>query len=183
MNIQAFLKKQASKIEKTLVSLLPKENETPRALSQAMRYAVLSGGKRIRPIFTLGACEIVGGKETDVLEAACAFELIHSYSLVHDDLPCMDNDAERRGQPSCHAKFGEVTALLAGDALLTLAFKILSHTHGTKSSLVNSLLKKPHMQGATERPRRRTGRYVAQGSEEATQQMRLFQQTVSPLPQ
>ena len=97
-----------------------------------MRYAVLSGGKRIRPIFTLAACEAVGGRTADALEAACAFELIHSYSLVHDDLPCMDNDAVRRGKPSCHAKFGEVTALLAGDALLTLAFQILSRACGKR---------------------------------------------------
>jgi geranylgeranyl diphosphate synthase type II len=105
---------------------LPKENEHPASLSKAMRYAVLSGGKRIRPIFALAACEAVGGKAVQVMEAACALEFIHSYSLVHDDLPCMDDDAMRRGQPSCHAKFGEVTALLAGDALLTQAFKILS---------------------------------------------------------
>jgi len=102
-------------------------------LNQAMRYAVLSGGKRIRPILTLGACEAVGGKEADVIDAACALELIHNYSLVHDDLPCMDNDALRRGKPSCHAKFDEVTALLAGDALLTLAFKILSRSEPKKS--------------------------------------------------
>ena len=91
-----------------------------------MRYAVLSGGKRIRPIFALAACEAVGGKTASVLDAACALEFIHSYSLVHDDLPCMDNDLVRRGKPSCHAKFGEVTALLAGDALLTRAFGILA---------------------------------------------------------
>ncbi len=134
MNSHTFLKKQARKIETTLFSLLPKENEPPRALSQAMRYAVLSGGKRIRPIFTLSACRAVGGKQTNVIKAACALELIHSYSLVHDDLPCMDNDMVRRGKPSCHAKFGEVTALLAGDALLTLAFKVLSQSGGSKSS-------------------------------------------------
>ena len=134
MDIKASIKKRSIRIEKTLLSVLPKENEYPRALVQAMRYAVLSGGKRIRPIFTLGACEAVGGKETDAIEAACALELIHSYSLVHDDLPCMDNDALRRGKPSCHAKFGEVTALLAGDALLTRAFKVLSHMRNKNSS-------------------------------------------------
>ena len=98
-----------------------------------MRYAVLSGGKRIRPILTLAACEAVGGKESRVFEAACAIELIHNYSLVHDDLPCMDDDAMRRGKPSCHAKFGEVTALLAGDALLTQAFKVLSRVQGSRT--------------------------------------------------
>ncbi len=90
-----------------------------------MRYAVLSGGKRVRPILALEACKAVSGREKYVMPAALALELIHSYSLVHDDLPCMDNDLLRRGKPSCHAKFGEVTALLAGDALLTLAFEVV----------------------------------------------------------
>ena len=129
-----MFKKQTLKIEKRLLSLLPKENEYPQSLNRAMRYAVLSGGKRIRPILMLGACEVVGGNETDVIDAACALEFIHSYSLVHDDLPCMDNDALRRGKPSCHAKFGEVTALLAGDALLTLAFSVLSRMSSRKST-------------------------------------------------
>jgi len=120
------------KIEATLCSLLPNENDSPRVLHQAMRYAVLSGGKRIRPILTLGACQAVSGKQADAMFAACALEMIHSYSLVHDDLPCMDNDMIRRGKPSCHAKFGEVTALLAGDALLTKAFNVLSHKGGSK---------------------------------------------------
>ena len=100
--------------------------ERPKILHEAMRYAVLLGGKRIRPILTLAACEAVGGKEKEAIAAACAIELIHSYSLIHDDLPCMDDDDTRRGMPSCHKKFGETTALLAGDALLTLAFRILA---------------------------------------------------------
>ena len=129
-----YLKKQTVKIEKELSRVLPREKEHPAALSQAMRYAVLSGGKRIRPIFALACCEAVSGREKDVMPAALALELIHSYSLVHDDLPCMDNDLLRRGKPSCHAKFGEVTALLAGDALLTQAFKVLSHSGGAQST-------------------------------------------------
>ncbi|MEK7241330.1 MAG: polyprenyl synthetase family protein, partial [Planctomycetota bacterium] len=116
---------QSKKIEKELSRVLPREKEHPARLSQAMRYAVLSGGKRIRPILALEACRAVGGRPESVMPAALALELIHSYSLVHDDLPCMDNDLSRRGKPSCHVKFGEVTALLAGDALLTLAFEIL----------------------------------------------------------
>ncbi len=98
-----------------------------------MRYAVFSGGKRVRPILALAACEAVGGKEKDVMAAACALELIHNYSLVHDDLPCMDDDDTRRGRPTCHKKFGEMTAVLAGDALLTLAFQILNSTNGAGS--------------------------------------------------
>ena len=126
------VKKRSVRVKKALAACLPRENEHPRELSRAMRYAVLSGGKRIRPIFTLAACEAVGGRETAVLDAACALELIHSYSLVHDDLPCMDNDLMRRGKPSCHAKFGQVTALLAGDALLSLAFHVLARTRGKR---------------------------------------------------
>ena len=125
MTIQNYLNKQSKIIDQALPSFLPKEKDHPTLLSQAMRYAVLSGGKRIRPILALAACEVVGGRVQNALPAACALELIHSYSLVHDDLPCMDKDNTRRGKPSCHVKFGEVTALLAGDALLTLAFGIL----------------------------------------------------------
>ena len=132
MDIQPYLAKQRKKVNRVLLSFLPKENAPPALLSRAMRYAVLSGGKRIRPIFAMAACEAVGGKESQVTEAACSLELIHNYSLVHDDLPCMDDDAVRRGKPSCHAKFGEVTALLAGDALLTQAFKVLTFSNGPK---------------------------------------------------
>jgi geranylgeranyl diphosphate synthase, type II len=126
LKLDQYLKKQSGRVDKALLSFLPKESALPAELSKAMRYAVLSGGKRIRPIFALAACEAVGGKAAQVMDAACALEFIHSYSLVHDDLPCMDNDMTRRGKPSCHAKFGQVTALLAGDALLTLAFHVLS---------------------------------------------------------
>ena len=128
MDLKTYLDRQTQKINRALLTFLPKESERPAALSRAMRYAVLSGGKRIRPIFVLAACEAVGGKETRVMDAACALELIHSYSLVHDDLPCMDDDETRRGKPSCHVKFGEAIALLAGDALLTKAFHILSRS-------------------------------------------------------
>src|SRR3989338_5484330 len=134
MNIQSYFKQQICKIDKALDATLPKANEYPSRLHEAMRYAVLAGGKRIRPIFALAACEAVGGDEKKVLPAACALELIHNYSLIHDDLPCMDDDDTRRGQPACHKQFGEDTALLAGDALLTLAFGILNQTNGSKNS-------------------------------------------------
>ncbi|MCB2024085.1 MAG: polyprenyl synthetase family protein [Ottowia sp.] len=91
-----------------------------------MRYAVLDGGKRLRPLLVLAACEAVGGNSQAALRAACAVELIHAYSLVHDDLPCMDNDVLRRGKPTVHVKFGEAEALLAGDALQALAFELLT---------------------------------------------------------
>lgn len=130
MTIQDYLAKQAKKIDKTLDSILPKESERPQVLHQAMRYSVFSGGKRVRPILVLAACEVVGGNEKKALPAACAIELIHNYSLIHDDLPCMDDDDLRRGQKTCHKQFNEETALLAGDALLTLAFKALSASEG-----------------------------------------------------
>ncbi len=126
MDLEKYFLKKSEKVEAALTRLLPRVTEHPASLSEAMRYAVLSGGKRLRPIFALACCEAVGGKEEEAMAAACALELIHSYSLVHDDLPCMDNDILRRGKPSCHAKFGEVTALLAGDALLTKAFEVLA---------------------------------------------------------
>nr|WP_181956340.1 farnesyl diphosphate synthase [Ramlibacter lithotrophicus] len=100
--------------------------DAPAGLGEAMRYAVLDGGKRLRPLLVLAACEAVGGHAEAGLRAACAVELIHAYSLVHDDMPCMDNDVLRRGKPTVHVKFGEAQALLAGDALQALAFELLA---------------------------------------------------------
>jgi farnesyl diphosphate synthase len=99
--------------------------DAPAALGESMRYAVLDGGKRLRPLLVLAASEAVNGNPEAALRAACAVELIHAYSLVHDDMPCMDNDVLRRGKPTVHVKFGEAPALLAGDALQALAFELL----------------------------------------------------------
>lgn len=131
LNTQLYLSKQSTKINKALEFYLPKPSEHPVLLHRAIRYAVMSGGKRIRPVLALAACEAVGGDEKKVMPAACAIEFIHNYSLVHDDLPCMDDDDARRGRMSCHKKFGEDTALLAGDALLTLAFKTITSSNGS----------------------------------------------------
>lgn len=100
--------------------------EAPAGLGEAMRYAVLDGGKRLRPLLVLAAAEAVAGHPQAALRAACAVELIHAYSLVHDDMPCMDNDVLRRGKPTVHVKFGQAQALLAGDALQALAFELLA---------------------------------------------------------
>ena len=100
--------------------------DAPERLSDAMRYAVLDGGKRLRPLLVLAACEAVDGNAEAALRAACAVELIHAYSLVHDDMPCMDNDVLRRGKPTVHVQFGEAQALLAGDALQAFAFELLT---------------------------------------------------------
>ncbi len=95
-------------------------------VSEAMKYSLLAGGKRIRPVIALGVCEAMGGDMDMALKFGCALEMIHTYSLIHDDLPCMDNDTLRRGKPTCHVKFGEAYALLAGDALLTYAFEYIT---------------------------------------------------------
>ncbi len=102
------------------------DGAAPGELVEAMRYAVLGGGKRLRPVLALAACEAICGDAERALGVACALELIHAYALVHDDLPCLDDDAERRGQPTVHVRFGEARAVLAGDALLTEAFRVLS---------------------------------------------------------
>lgn len=125
--LESYLKDKIALIHRGLERLLPKGAVDPPPVHQAMRYAVFGGGKRIRPILTLAVSEALGGREEDGLIPACAIEMIHSYSLIHDDLPCMDNADMRRGRPSCHKKFGEAIALLAGDGLLTLAFQVLSN--------------------------------------------------------
>ena len=123
-NFEAYRQTCTARIELFLTRLLPGENSLP--LFEAMRYAVLNGGKRLRPLFVYATGQTLGCSP-DCLDApAAAIELIHCYSLIHDDLPAMDNDDLRRGKPTCHKAFGEATAILAGDALLTLAFKILS---------------------------------------------------------
>ncbi len=113
-------------INRGLEAAVAPANGTPRQLREAIAYCLLSGGKRFRPLLTLGGCEAVGGTPQRALPVACAVELIHAYSLVHDDLPAMDNADERRGQPSCHRKYNEATAILVGDALLTYAFERLA---------------------------------------------------------
>ena len=113
-------------IEKTLDELLPPENLSPVELHQAMRYAVLNGGKRIRPLLVFATGMLFGAKPAVMARAASAVEMIHAYSLIHDDMPCMDNDVLRRGKPTVHVRFGEATALLAGDALQAQAFIVLS---------------------------------------------------------
>ncbi|MBI5276201.1 MAG: polyprenyl synthetase family protein [Burkholderiales bacterium] len=112
------------RVEQALSQWVPAD--APAGLGEAMRYAVLDGGKRLRPLLALAAAESVGGHEEAALRAACAVELIHAYSLVHDDMPCMDDDVLRRGKPTVHVKFGEAQALLAGDALQALAFELLA---------------------------------------------------------
>ena len=113
-------------IEGRLYSIFPREDTPAGKVVRAAGYSLKAGGKRIRPILVLAFCEMCGGEPKKALDAACAVEYMHTYSLIHDDLPCMDNDDMRRGKPSCHASFGEATALLAGDALAILPFEAIS---------------------------------------------------------
>jgi farnesyl diphosphate synthase len=115
-------------VERALEAWVP--GDAPAGLGEAMRYGVLDGGKRLRPLLVLAACRAVGGDRDAALRAAVAVELIHAYSLVHDDMPCMDNDVLRRGKPTVHVKYGEAQAMLAGDAMQALAFEVLTPTPG-----------------------------------------------------
>ena len=116
-----------ARAEATLARLLPPAEAIPARLHQAMRYACLGGGKRVRPLLAFAAGELTGAAPQKLEIAACAVEMIHAYSLVHDDLPCMDDDVLRRGRPTCHVEYDEPTALLVGDSLQTLAFELLTH--------------------------------------------------------
>lgn len=122
-NLSEYLKTSADYVNSNLKKFLPKDNSV---ISKAMRYSVMAGGKRLRPVFVILGAEIFGLKKEKVIAAACAVEYIHTYSLIHDDLPAMDNDDLRRGKPTSHKKFGEAAAILAGDALLTESFNLLA---------------------------------------------------------
>ena len=126
MNFKEQMTEYIELVNKQLEEYVPKKNNLQNSIYEAMRYSLLAGGKRIRPVLSLGVCDMLGGDIREALPFACALECIHTYSLIHDDLPCMDNDDLRRGRPTNHKVFGEATALLAGDSLLNLAFEIMS---------------------------------------------------------
>ena len=139
--LSLYLKKQRALAESALKRSVPAASARPSTIHQAMRYSLLAAGKRLRPILTLAAAEVCG--RTDVkptLPAACAVELIHTYSLIHDDLPCMDDDNMRRGMPTCHKVFGDGVAVLAGDALLTRAFGLLATLQPPKRYLLSQII-------------------------------------------
>jgi geranylgeranyl diphosphate synthase type II len=128
MTLPAFFEENRLAVDAALERLLPSETTQPNSIHQAMRYSVFAGGKRVRPMLCLEAARMFNADVTAALHPACAIEFIHTYSLIHDDLPSLDNDDLRRGKPTCHKKFGEATAILAGDALLTLAFETIAAT-------------------------------------------------------
>jgi len=126
MDLKRYLQEKKELVDLALEEYLPKKEETPASLYEAMRYSLFAGGKRIRPILSMAAFDAVGGRGNEILPFACALEMIHAYSLIHDDLPAIDNDDFRRGKLTSHKVFGEAIAILAGDALLTEAFHVMA---------------------------------------------------------
>jgi geranylgeranyl diphosphate synthase type II len=142
MTLADYLARQQLRVDEALRRWVPSETTPPESIHKAMRYSLFAGGKRIRPILCMAAAETVSDSPEGVESAACSLELIHTYSLIHDDLPALDNDDLRRGVPTCHKVFGEAIAILAGDALLTLAFQVLAQLPGEplrKARLVEEL--------------------------------------------
>ena len=129
-NIKELLKEQIKFTDGYLDKYLAEKDNPQNIIYKAMRYSVFAGGKRLRPILMMNTCKMCGGDVNEVIPFACALEMIHTYSLIHDDLPAMDNDDLRRGMPTSHIKFGEATAILAGDALLNKAFEVVSQYNG-----------------------------------------------------
>ena len=132
MDLKTYLATRAAEVDAALDLFLPKAKVRPATIHAAMRYSVFAGGKRLRPVLCLAAAEACGGEVSNALAPACALELMHTYSLVHDDLPAMDDDDLRRGRPTCHKVYGEGMAVLCGDALLTESFIVLAQTAATK---------------------------------------------------
>jgi farnesyl diphosphate synthase len=141
-SLDAWSARQLDAVERALTRWVapPEPVPAPAGLGDAMRYAVLDGGKRLRPLLVMAACEAVDGSPAAALRVACAVELIHAYSLVHDDMPCMDDDILRRGKPTVHVRFGEAQALLAGDALQALAFELLTPDDGSVEAATQAAL-------------------------------------------
>src|SRR5580698_10476326 len=143
MTLADYISAQQETVDAALARWVPAESDNPPTIHRAMRYSLFAGGKRIRPLLAIAAAEAVADAPLGIESAACALELIHTYSLIHDDLPALDNDDLRRGRPTCHKVFGDAMAILAGDALLTLAFEVLSKLDGvdadTRVGLVREL--------------------------------------------
>lgn len=130
MTLDEYIAHQQKRVDAALDRWVPAETQDPPRIHSAMRYSLFAGGKRIRPLLAIAAAEAVSDAPAGIEDAACSLELIHTYSLIHDDLPALDNDDLRRGRPTCHKHFDEATAILTGDALLTLAFEVLSKLNG-----------------------------------------------------
>jgi geranylgeranyl diphosphate synthase type II len=140
MDITSYLSKKKDFVDKALDKLVPPAKMFPTSVHEAMRYSLFAGGKRVRPILAIAAAEALGARSSGLLPLAGALELIHTYSLIHDDLPAMDDDDFRRGRPTCHKVYGEAVAILAGDGLLNRAFEVLSDPRRTKAVPANRLV-------------------------------------------
>jgi len=150
VDLQIYLAEKTQAVNGALAALLAKENEYPQSLHKAMHYSLFAGGKRLRPTLVLASAEAVGGEVAGALNIACAFECIHTYSLIHDDLPAIDNDDLRRGRPTCHKVFGEATAILAGDALLTAAFEMAAQSEcADKGAVIRAIAELARAAGST----------------------------------
>ena len=141
MDFAAELKRHVTRVERGLDQFVPRADTRPMRLHTAMRYSLEAGGKRLRPVLVLATAELFGVKDESTLPAAVAIECVHTYSLIHDDLPCMDNDDLRRGRPTAHKQFDEATALLTGDALLTHAFALLAENYSAQPRLATALIR------------------------------------------
>jgi geranylgeranyl diphosphate synthase type II len=140
MNLLEYLAQQQKLVDGQLDRLVPPETQIPETIHRAMRYSLFAGGKRIRPILCLEAARTVSEEPYGALTAACSLEFIHTYSLIHDDLPALDNDDYRRGKLTCHKVFGDAMAILAGDSLLTLAFEVLASIHAVSADRKTSMI-------------------------------------------
>jgi len=145
--VAEYVRARRAEVETALAGLLPGPPDCPAPVAEAMRYSVLGGGKRLRPILCLASADAVGGRSASLLRAACAIELIHTYSLIHDDLPAMDDDSLRRGRPTLHTVAGEGMAILAGDGLLTEAFHVLSTLEGDPARVLRAVRLIAHAAG------------------------------------
>jgi geranylgeranyl diphosphate synthase type II len=144
--VSEYLRNQQAKVNNALQKFLPAADTQPALIHEAIRYTVFAGGKRIRPILCLAACEALGGNEANAMPTACAIEIYHTSTLIHDDLPCMDDDDLRRGQPTCHIKYGEANAVLTGDAQMILAFELAAQSPNPAAT-VTALAKAAGSQG------------------------------------
>jgi geranylgeranyl diphosphate synthase type II len=140
MDIKTYLSKKKDTVDRELEKIVPPAETFPTSVHEAMRYSLFAGGKRVRPILAVAAAEAFGAKTAELLPIAGALELIHTYSLIHDDLPAMDDDDFRRGKPTCHKAYGEAIAILAGDGLLTMAFEVLSDPRRLRAIPANRML-------------------------------------------
>src|SRR5580658_6051372 len=149
MTLKEFLAGEVRRIDDALDRLTPHESTHPQTIHRAMRYSLFAGGKRIRPILCIQAAAAISDDAPGAIEAGCALEMIHTYSLIHDDLPALDNDDFRRGKPTCHKVFGEAMAILAGDALFTLAMQTLARIEGLEAAAKVALVEELSFGGGT----------------------------------